>query len=156
MFNFPHSQLFVIFCIVIFWLTACSSGSQQTVSSPPVENVSPPPPPKPARPSNEAKVKRILIRALEAVPVQVNVIVTGDLPDGCTTLDQFLQDRLGDTFILQILMKRATNQACSQVVQPFVQVIPLDLDGLKAGVYTVKVNDVTETFELGLDNTKRR
>jgi hypothetical protein len=156
MFNFTRSQLFVIICITVFWLTACSSGSKQTVSPPPVENVPPPPPPKPAKPANEAQVKSLLIRTLESFPVQVNVIVTGDLPDSCTTLDQFLQDRLGDTFILQILTKRITNQACSQVVQPFVQVIPLDLDDLKAGIYTVKINGVTETFELGLDNVRRR
>jgi len=41
---------------------------------------------------------------------------------------------------------------CAQVMTPFEEVVALDVVGLKAGVYTVDVNGVGDTFELQMDN----
>jgi inhibitor of cysteine peptidase len=117
---------------------------------------SPPTAAKATEATNEAQVKNIVIRLLESFPVQANVVVRGELPDSCTTLDQFLQDRNGNTFMLKILTAQQANKVCTKAIEPFEQVIPLDMEGLKAGVYTVNVNGVTESFELGMDNTIRR
>jgi hypothetical protein len=42
--------------------------------------------------------------------------------------------------------------ACTLELVPFEQTIDLDVYGLPAGVYTVDVNGVTDTFELMVDN----
>jgi inhibitor of cysteine peptidase len=153
--NFVRIQFCIITMVLLTqWLVACSSDSKPTTLSPSVE--SPPTAAKATEATNEAQVKNIVIRLLESFPVQANVVVRGELPDSCTTLDQFLQDRNGNTFMLKILTAQQANKVCTKAIEPFEQVIPLDMEGLKAGVYTVNVNGVTESFELGMDNTIRR
>jgi inhibitor of cysteine peptidase len=42
---------------------------------------------------------------------------------------------------------------CTQALVPFEETIPLDVEGLLAGEYTVNVNGVMATFTLDVDNT---
>ena len=41
---------------------------------------------------------------------------------------------------------------CTEALVPYEQAVPLDVAGLPAGVYTVTVNGVSDTFELAVDN----
>ncbi len=161
MLNLTLSHLFILIKLlsigIILLISACSSGNKQ-VSSPVTVTEPPPTTPAvviPAKPTNEAQVKDIVIHLMESFPLRVNVVVRGSLPNNCTTLDQFTQELRGNTFVIKILTAPLANQVCAQVTQPFDQVIPLEVGDLKAGIYTVEVNGVSENFEFSLDNVTR-
>jgi hypothetical protein len=99
-----------------------------------------------------ANVKSIKIIILESFPVQVNVIVYGEFPDSCTEICNMTMIREGSTFIITIITRRPSDVVCAQVITPFERVVPLDVVGLRKGVYTVDVNGLTDTFELYEDN----
>jgi len=99
-----------------------------------------------------APVEDIDILILESFPVQINVVARGNLPDGCTTIDQVTEERDGNTFRVTITTVRPVGMECTQALEPFELVIALDVYGLPAGVYTVDVNGVRDTFELTVDN----
>ncbi|MEA1864193.1 MAG: hypothetical protein U9N46_03180 [Euryarchaeota archaeon] len=89
---------------------------------------------------------------LESFPVQVNVVARGEYPDSCTEVDEITTRREGDTFFVTITAFRPADAMCAQVITPFEEVIALDVVGLKAGVYTVEVNGIRDTFELQMGN----
>lgn len=99
-----------------------------------------------------ATVDSVEIQMLESFPVQVNVLAQGNLSDGCTLIEQSRAEQQGDTFVVTISTIRPANMLCTQVVVPFEEVIPLDVEGLPAGLYTVDVNGVISTFTLDVDN----
>ena len=91
---------------------------------------------------------------MESFPVQVSVTVSGDLPDGCTPIDQVNQRRDLDTrtFWVEITTLRKAGAACTEALVPFGENISLDVYGLPAGTYAVDVNGVTASFTLDVDN----
>ncbi len=99
-----------------------------------------------------ATVDSVEIQVLESFPVQINVRAQGNLPDGCTLIEQSRAEQEGNTFVVTISTIRPANMLCTQVVVPFDEVVPLDVEGLPAGTYTVDVNGVTTTFTLDVDN----
>jgi hypothetical protein len=100
----------------------------------------------------EVGVDNVEILLLESFPVQVNVIVSGNLPNGCATLDEPRPRREGNTFVINLVATQLPDEVCTQALVPFDQVIPLDVAGLPAGTYTVSVNGTTGTFTLDVDN----
>jgi inhibitor of cysteine peptidase len=98
-----------------------------------------------------APVEEIEIVILESFPVQINVIARGNLPDPCTEISEVLQEREGDTFFITIETYRYPG-FCIQLLTPFEEIIPLDVYGLPAGIYTVDVNGVQAIFSLEVDN----
>jgi inhibitor of cysteine peptidase len=97
-------------------------------------------------------VESVDVRILESFPVQVQVLAKGYLQDSCTKLDTTTQSLDSHTFIVTMTTSRPADLACTQVITPFEEPIPLDLAGLKAGTYMVTVNGVTGTFTLDVDN----
>jgi len=100
----------------------------------------------------EATVESIDVLIMESFPVQVNAVVRGTLGDGCTTLDPVTTTREGNTFRIRLTTQRPAEAVCTLALEPFEEVVSLDVLGLPAGVYTVDANGVTETFELAVDN----
>ncbi|WP_052402892.1 protease inhibitor I42 family protein [Methanococcoides methylutens] len=102
----------------------------------------------------DAMVDDIEIFMMESFPLQVSVGATGYLPDGCTVIDEenIEVTRDGNTFNVALKTKRPADAMCTQALVPFEVNIPLDVYGLEAGVYTVDVNGVTDTFEFTMDN----
>jgi inhibitor of cysteine peptidase len=100
----------------------------------------------------QAAVQTVDLLLLESFPVQVNAIVRGSLPDGCTTIDQVTQTREGNALTVTITTARPADKMCTQLVTPFEQNVPLEVAGLPAGTYTVDVNGTTSTFTLDVDN----
>jgi inhibitor of cysteine peptidase len=100
----------------------------------------------------QAMVESVEVRILESMPVQVQVVVKGNLSDACTKVGDIAQGRDGDSFNITIASTRQADLVCAQVITPFEETIKLDVTGLKAGAYTVTVNGVTEMFELTADN----
>ena len=101
---------------------------------------------------NLANVNDIEIMLLESFPVQVNVVARGEHPDSCTKVDEITTRREGNTFVVTISAFRLADAMCAEVITPYEEVIALDVVGLKAGVYTVGVNGIRDTFELQTDN----
>ena len=99
-----------------------------------------------------AMVEAIDITILESFPVQVHVIAQGHLPDGCTQIDRISQQRNDMTFMITVTTSRPPQALCTLAIVPFEEVIVLDVLGLAAGVYTVEVNGVTDSFFLEVDN----
>ena len=101
-----------------------------------------------------AQVDGIAIQILESFPVQVEVLIKGNLPDSCTDVDQVDQrfDSEENIFWIEITTIRTTDDACAQVLSPFEETVPLDVHGLSAGTYTVDVGGTRETFKLDVDN----
>ena len=99
-----------------------------------------------------ANVNDIKILLLESFPVQIHAVARGEHPDSCTKVDKVVTRREGDTFFVTITTSRPADAMCAQVMTPFEEIVALDVVGLKAGVYTVDVNGVRDTFELQMDN----
>ena len=138
--------LFILFTV----LTACSSGNK---SAPTTTTTKDPIATKNLTTSNEAKVESIQIVITESFPVQISVVAKGHLPDNCTLINQVTEERNNNTLIVKILTtSQPAGKNCTPAAQTFEEIIPLSVVGLKAGIYAVKVNDITDTFELGIDN----
>ena len=137
-------QVLVPLLIAAVMVAAC--GAQPT-RTPPVGKT---PPGGVIR--GEAVVETIDILILESFPVQVNVVARGNLPDGCTEIDEIGQERSGKAFEVTIPTARPADAACTQALEPFEKTISLDVHGLPAGSYGVDVNGATGAFELAVDN----
>jgi inhibitor of cysteine peptidase len=110
------------------------------------------PAPTPTPTVNASLVESVDILILESFPVQVHAVVRGNLPDGCTEIDEITQTRDDNQFELHIRTIRPTDTGCTLALAPFEEVVPLDVVGLKAGIYLVTVDGVTNSFELSTDN----
>lgn len=101
-----------------------------------------------------AVVDDIQIMVMESFPLQISVTAIGNLPDGCTFIDEENIEivNTGNGFDIALKTKRPKDLACTQALVPFEVNIPLDVYGLEKGVYTVNVNGVTDTFEFTVDN----
>ncbi|HNS50303.1 MAG TPA: hypothetical protein PKO09_03890 [Anaerolineae bacterium] len=99
-----------------------------------------------------ASVDAIDILILESFPVQVQVRVSGNLPDGCTELGETAQERQGTAFTVTLGTVRPAHALCTEALVPFETTVALDVLGLKAGQYAVAVNGVSGTFTLSIDN----
>lgn len=99
-----------------------------------------------------ANVESVEAQIMESFPVQVSIVVQGNLPDGCTELGEWTVNRDDDVFEVTLPTERPADALCTEALEPFEVTIPLDVAGLDAGTYTVDVNGVTTTFELAVDN----
>jgi hypothetical protein len=129
--------------VILFLLVACDSSASQ---EPPVT-------PSPSSPiAGLAEVTALDIRRLETFPIQIQVIVQGILPDSCTTIERIDRNRQDGNFQITLHTIRAAGVACSDAEIPFIETIDLDVLGLVAGIYTVRVNNISGTFTLQTDN----
>ena len=99
-----------------------------------------------------AAVDSVDLLMLESFPVQIRAMVRGNLPDGCTTIDQVTQARQGNAFKVTITTKRPADKMCTEALVPFEESVALEVVGLPAGTYAVEVNGVTASFTLDVDN----
>lgn len=157
---FYLSALFLV--VAVATLSACGLG-QTTVTDPtPVADLTPtaeatpdllPTPTAASEPvRGQAIVDSVQVVTLESFPVQINVLARGELPDGCTTIDEVISQRVESDFRIVITTIRQPDVACTQALVPFEETIPLDVTGLSAGNYTVSVNGIAGSFTLDVDN----
>lgn len=103
--------------------------------------------------TSDAVVENLDVMIMESDPVQVRVGLSGFLPDGCTTIHEVSSSREGDTFTIRVVTERPSGDvACTMAIVPFEETIDLDVEGLPAGEYTVRHNEIRETFTLDADN----
>jgi hypothetical protein len=99
-----------------------------------------------------ATVEEVEVNLLESFPVQVQVLVRGDLPDSCTTVGEANIERTDNTFHVTVTTVRPAVAECEDVELSFEQTISLDAEGLPAGKYDIDVNGMESSFELSVDN----
>ena len=100
-------------------------------------------------------LKNVDIMVVDAFPAEVFVKVSGYLSDICKRITEINESRQGNTFNLNFLVGERQNQSCLNTPQPFEQTVSLAVDGLSAGQYNVKIGNLSESFELVVDNIIR-
>jgi uncharacterized protein (DUF2141 family) len=132
--------------------TAAASAVEPTQEIPATFTPEPEPTPLTEPVMGLAPVESIQILTLESFPVQINVQVQGNLPNGCTEIDENITQQDGTQFDVAITTIQEPDVVCTEAVVPFEEVVPLDVEDLDAGTYTVTVNGVEGSFTLDMDN----
>ena len=107
------------------------------------------------RPSETyAPVSLARVDTTESFPIQKTLVLQGDLPNGCTYLNNPSQFRDGNTFYVSITTRVEENDLCTQALTPYEKSIPLNVCGLPAGTYVVNINNNEReiSFEIDQDN----
>jgi inhibitor of cysteine peptidase len=102
--------------------------------------------------NQKAIVETIEIVFLESFPLQVHVVLKGNLPDGCMTIKETEIESDGNTFFISISTQRPVDAVCTQALVPFEESVPLDVYGLPAGVYQVISQEANAEFTFTQDN----
>ena len=109
----------------------------------------------PGTPGGRAYVESVEVMLLESFPLQVRVGIAGNLSDGCTHLGEPQVARDGDTFRVTLPTTREEGM-CTQALVPFEHTLPLAVEGLPKGTYTVDVEGRTASFTFERDNRVER
>lgn len=140
-----------------WWRVICPDGSRGScfvVNDPSLtQPTAPPDGNAPISEAGEALVESLEVRILESFPVQVQAVVRGQLPDACVAITNKEVVSAGPTFRIRLTTARQTDRICAQVLMPFEEVVALDVAGLPAGAYDVRINDLVEPFTLAVDNS---
>jgi inhibitor of cysteine peptidase len=151
--------LSIFFLVLMTVLSACAPAGAQTPG--PDDPVSSDETPMPSKTPLEgdvtyeenAIIEKVDLLIMESFPLQVSVHVEGQLRDGCTVVDETWAEKVDETtFEVHIRTARPADAMCTQALVPFEENIPLDVNGLLAGTYTVKVYDQSATFTFEQDN----
>jgi inhibitor of cysteine peptidase len=109
--------------------------------------------PTPANGAGEATIDSAELFIMESFPVQVQLLLRGNLADGCTTIREIRQERSGSEFEVTVVTYRDPQAICTMALVPFEERIALNVHGLAAGDYTVNAGGVTVNFRLDMDNS---
>lgn len=106
-----------------------------------------------AKSNNLVTIDTVQIAILESFPVQVSVNVTGNKSVPCVELLTPAISRKDNLFIVVLAETLlGPEKSCIAMIDPFETSFALDVSGLPAGTYTVRVNGaVDETFTLDTD-----
>jgi hypothetical protein len=114
----------------------------------------PAPPPTPASDEGEREVTigQAMVTAVSATPTledEVIVTISGEHPDGCTTLHETSTSYADQTYTIDLSTSRPTDMLCTQQIVPFAEEVTLDISNRPNGAYTVIANGVETSFTLG-------
>jgi inhibitor of cysteine peptidase len=147
---------FVIWIFLAILLTACLPGSSSPGDQPASSNDTPLPKEIPTDGQVEigqsAIVESVDALMLESWPLQVNAVIKGSLPDGCTAIYRVESRLEQNRFTVTIYTQRDREAFCTQALVPFEEVHALNVYGLPAGTYTVDAYGVTTEFVFEKDN----
>jgi hypothetical protein len=93
-----------------------------------------------------APIHEVEVLFMESFPVQVGVHIKGGLRDGCTTFNDAVVTREGDTINIEVTTQRPRDAICTQVYGFFEENLNLGSDFAPGTTYTLDVNDYTTTF----------
>lgn len=148
-------RLLLLIMSILLLLMGCGNDGET-----PTEETAVSPTGEPATPTATASqpllgvatVDSIEVMIMESFPVQISVRVRGELPDGCTRISDVNTLRNGNEYNTTITTIRDADAVCTEALVPFEETIPLDVEGIPAGSYTVNVNGRTGSFSLEVDN----
>ena len=99
-----------------------------------------------------AYIDSVEIQLLESFPLQAQAVISGNLSDGCTTIESIQEERADNAFTLTVVTARPADAVCTEALVPFTETVSLEILGLMAGDYTVAVGEQTASFNLATDN----
>jgi inhibitor of cysteine peptidase len=105
--------------------------------------------------TDTATIESIEINVRGEVPKQVQVMITGHLPDSCTKIHDINTERADNSFQIDIITLRTTGVECSEEQSDFEERVSLPVNNLPAGVYSVTAegaNSKSGSFEFTEDN----
>lgn len=154
--------LFVLLTTAVLMLVSCGGNEPEpTVVVPTVEPTPEIPPtftpqPEPTALTEPvfglATVESVQILTLESFPVQINVRVRGMLPNACTEIKDIITQTNGSQFDVAVTTVQQPGTTCADEAVPFEEMVPLNIEGLDAGTYSVTVNGIEGSFTLDVDN----
>ena len=83
-----------------------------------------------------------------AWPEEIQIVVNGFLPDGCTKIYLINPVRDENEYTVKIHTKKEVGVECTIALEPFEQTITLDTGGLNGGNYSVDVYGMSTNFTL--------
>lgn len=95
-----------------------------------------------------APIHEVDVLFMESFPVQVGVYIKGGLRDGCTTFNDAIVSREGNTINIVVTTQHPRDAACPAVYGYFERNLNLGSDFTAGVTYTLKVNDFTTAFEM--------
>lgn len=95
-----------------------------------------------------AMTDEVMIQQMQSAPLQVRVLVRGNLPDGCTRLDSAKVERNENMFNIRLDTRRPKNAVCTQALVPYEKIIPLDVSEVQNRQINVNVNGTIKTVNL--------
>ncbi len=98
-------------------------------------------------------VDSVDVMILESFPVQVNVLLSGQLSDGCVSVNEFAPYFDGEGWIIEVDASRPSDMICTMALVPFEEVVSLDVVDLAAGTYQVQIQEKAASFTLDIDNS---
>jgi hypothetical protein len=98
----------------------------------------------------EADVDTVTVECVGVGPLVVQAIITGTVSEDCVEIDEVRQefDEATLSFVLSIATRRPVDETCTQQATPFERMVPLSIEKLPDGIYSVVANGVRTTFEL--------
>lgn len=92
-------------------------------------------------------IDKVDVLTLESYPYQLNLVVSGQHPDGCDLPVQVEQRREGSTVYVRIYRNLDPTLLCPMVLVPYTGTIRLD-GGFESGSYRIDVNGYTVDVKL--------
>jgi hypothetical protein len=83
-----------------------------------------PRPPIPGNVDGPVMISSASLRIMESFPIQVALDVEGDKPTPCHEIFWTVDDT-GETIEIEMISQTASDQACAQVIEPFIIAVPL-------------------------------
>ncbi|HII00769.1 TPA: hypothetical protein HA351_03650 [Methanosarcinaceae archaeon] len=99
----------------------------------------------------KAAVEDVTVIMTRSIPPQVRAVVSGMLAGNCERIDvgNISIERQDRVILVELPTLSRENAPCTMNLVPFTEYIPINIEGLEPGEYTVSVNGVNNTFVLG-------
>jgi inhibitor of cysteine peptidase len=83
-----------------------------------------------------------------AWPEEIQIVINGFLPDGCTEIYSMKHVRHENEYTVKIYTKKEVGVECTTALEPFEKMITLDTSELISGNYSVVVYGISINFSL--------
>ena len=96
--------------------------------------------------SENAHVDSLEIAYPPTWPDEIQIKISGNLPDGCTQIREAVHDRSEKSYTIRIFTERPADIDCTQALEPFELSVFLDTSRLEAGRYNVNAAGISNEF----------
>ncbi len=93
-------------------------------------------------------IESVLVVYPPAWPEEIQIVVNGFLPDGCTEIYLINSVRSENKYTVKVYTKKEVGVECTAALEPFEETITLDTGGLNGGNYSVDVYGISTNFTL--------